>query len=75
MKILIAILQVFLSRLQTSLAALLGVSITDFTPRGGWPGTILTIRGFNFSPNRDENDVRIGGERAIVIDASTAYSP
>ena len=49
MKILIAILQVFLSRLQTSLAALLGVTIIDFTPRGGWPGTIFTIRGFNFS--------------------------
>src|SRR4051794_7986155 len=72
MTILIAILQTFLSWVQTFLASLLGVTITDITPRGGWPGTIFTIRGFNFSANRDENDVRIGGERAIVIDATPA---
>jgi len=67
----IALVRALASWLQTLLAWLLGVSITDFTPRGGWPGTILTISGYGFSANRDDNDVRIGAERAIVIDATS----
>lgn len=56
--------------LQALLAWLLGVSITEFSPRRGWPGTIVTITGYGFSASRDDNDVRVGAERAIVIDAA-----
>ena len=56
--------------LQSFISALGGISITDFSPRAGWPGTIIKIRGHGFSANRDENEVRIGVARALVIDAS-----
>ncbi|MGH3453907.1 MAG: IPT/TIG domain-containing protein [Nocardioidaceae bacterium] len=44
--------------------------ITSFSPRQGWPGTTLTVRGVRFSESRDGNVVMIGGDRALVITAS-----
>src|SRR5262245_14867430 len=38
-------------------------------PPTGWPGSILSIGGSGFSASRDENDVRIGSEPALVIAA------
>ena len=45
------------------------VSVDKIKPRRGWPGTIVTIRGTGFSPNRDENLVSFGDEPALVIAA------
>jgi hypothetical protein len=62
----------FLSKIfQAIINWILGLSITRFDPRSGWPGTIITITGHGFSPNRDDNDVFIGTQRALVIDADT----
>src|SRR6188472_1335038 len=58
------------SLLQSLVSGLTGISITDFSPRSGWPGTIITIRGHGFSANRDENEVLIGGVHSLIIDAS-----
>jgi len=44
--------------------------VDDFTPKGGWPGTILTVRGVRFAPARDDNVVTVGGDRALVLAAS-----
>ncbi len=68
---LIRLIQMVSSWLQALLAWLLGVRIDDFAPRAGWPGTIITIRGGGFSEARDQNDVRINGERALIIDAAS----
>lgn len=46
-------------------------SITSFSPGDGWPGTLLTIRGARFAPTRDDNVVSVGGDRALVLTAST----
>ncbi len=45
--------------------------IDSFAPGDGWPGTVLTIRGARFAPERDGNIVTIGGDRALVLAAST----
>src|SRR5258708_23532076 len=68
---LLRLIQMVSSWLQALLAWLLGVRIDDFAPRAGWPGTIITIRGGGFSEARDQNDVRINGERALIIDAAS----
>ena len=67
----IRLIQLISSWLQDLLGSLLGVRINDFAPRAGWPGTIITIRGGGFSEARDANDVRINGERALIIDAAS----
>ena len=46
------------------------LSVTDVSPREGWPGTILEIRGTRFDSNRDTDVVMIGGDRALVLEAS-----
>jgi hypothetical protein len=46
------------------------LDIFSFSPESGWPGTIIEISGGGFSENRDDNYVKVGGETALVIDAS-----
>jgi hypothetical protein len=45
--------------------------IDSFVPGDGWPGTALTISGTKFAPARDDNVVTVGGDRALVLTAST----
>ncbi|MCC5667770.1 IPT/TIG domain-containing protein [Nostoc sp. CHAB 5784] len=49
----------------------LGPSITDFSPMAGLPGTMLEINGTNFSTTRWENEVTVGGEAAVVVQAES----
>ncbi|MFB6367350.1 IPT/TIG domain-containing protein [Paenibacillus elgii] len=44
--------------------------ITSFSPSSGWPGSIITITGNNFSINRDENHVEINGIAALLVEAA-----
>ena len=44
--------------------------VTDFAPLAGLPGCRMTIEGSRFSPQRDENKVTVGGEQALVLEAS-----
>ncbi|MDF5758971.1 IPT/TIG domain-containing protein [Spongiactinospora sp. TRM90649] len=44
--------------------------VYDVAPREGWPGTLIEITGSEFAPDRDDNLVAIGGERALVVEAS-----
>lgn len=44
-------------------------SILDFRPIRGHPGSRLVISGENFSGNRQENKVVVGGEKALVVTA------
>lgn len=46
------------------------VTITDFSPREGWPGSLVEIHGTEFAADRDGNIVELGGARALVVDAS-----
>ncbi|EFY96433.1 Immunoglobulin-like fold protein [Metarhizium robertsii ARSEF 23] len=46
------------------------VQITSVNPRIGWPGTIVTITGSNFSSHLDGNTVDVGSVRAVVLKAS-----
>lgn len=46
-----------------------GLRVDDFSPKHGWPGTIISITGHGFSPVRDSNAVYIGAERALVVEA------
>ena len=43
---------------------------TDFSPKGGAAGTVVTINGLNFKETVGENTVTIGGKVATVISAS-----
>lgn len=47
-----------------------GPRVNHFSPIQGHPGTILEIHGANFSPTRADNLVTVGGEEALVIEAS-----
>ena len=49
---------------------LIGPRIDSFDPPGGQRGTILTIRGVRFAPNRSDNQVTIGGKDVPVLAAS-----
>lgn len=44
--------------------------VSSYQPSRGWPGTLITIVGEGFSENRDENEVWIGGERALIVNAA-----
>lgn len=44
--------------------------IASLNPGSGWPGTTLNVHGAGFSAARDDNVVTIGGDRALVINAS-----
>lgn len=45
--------------------------IADFQPWQGYAGTAVIIAGNNFSDKREENNVTIGGRRALVVEASS----
>jgi hypothetical protein len=47
-----------------------GAIMTDFTPRKGYPGTILEIHGWNFAKASEDNHVTVGGKPAIVVYSS-----
>jgi len=47
-----------------------GPLVLDFNPKTAWQGSRIVIEGAGFSPNRLENQVRIGGADAIVLEAS-----
>ena len=44
--------------------------ITRVSPVRGWPGTVLTIDGHRFDDTLDGNVVQIGGDTALVMEAS-----
>jgi hypothetical protein len=44
--------------------------IDRVTPLSGWPGTLLTIDGQDFSSTLDNNQVLIGGVEALVVRAT-----
>ena len=48
-----------------------GPQIADFQPWRGYAGTMMTIVGNNFSDTREQNRVRVGGQYAYVVEAST----
>ena len=48
-----------------------GPTIVDFQPWSGYAGTIMVIAGNGFSDERRENDVRVAGEPALVVEAAT----
>ncbi|HNS50219.1 MAG TPA: IPT/TIG domain-containing protein [Anaerolineae bacterium] len=47
-----------------------GPKITHFDPLAGQRGCVVTIYGSNFSPDRLENSVEIGGGACLVVSAS-----
>src|SRR6185369_8009694 len=50
---------------------LLGPRITSVEPAGGQRGTILTVRGVRFAPNRADNEVKINGTLVPVLAATS----
>jgi hypothetical protein len=58
------------TRIWDLLPLVVGPSINHFAPIQGQPGTLLEIFGSNFSPTKTENSVTVGGESALVIEAS-----
>ncbi|MGY2093449.1 IPT/TIG domain-containing protein [Nocardia gipuzkoensis] len=48
-----------------------GPTIVDFQPWRGYAGTIMVIVGNGFAEERRENNVTVGGESALVVEAST----
>lgn len=49
-----------------------GPHIADFQPWRGYAGTMMTIIGNNFSDTREQNRVRVGGQYAYVVEASSS---
>jgi hypothetical protein len=43
---------------------------TDFSPKGGAAGTVVTITGLNFKETVGQNTISVGGKTAIVTSAS-----
>ena len=52
-------------------ARITDLRLVSVDPRTGSPGELVTIFGWNFSPEPSENEVCFGGERAIVLEASS----
>lgn len=48
-----------------------GPSIYEFSPRKGYPGTMLEINGQNFALTRKDNEVYVSGKKAIVVQSSS----
>lgn len=46
-------------------------TVTDFSPRSGLPGTIVTVEGSGFAPVPSDNVVTIGGGTTRVISGSS----
>ena len=44
--------------------------IDRFAPTAGWPGTVIEIEGEGFLDALDDNEVVVGGERALVVRAA-----
>lgn len=57
------------ARIWDLLPFVVGPSINHFEPIQGHPGTMLDIHGMNFSPNKADNNVTVGGEPAFVVAA------
>ncbi len=47
-------------------------AIIDFTPLTGYFGTVVTINGEHFANKVSDNNVKIGGQPAIVVSASAS---
>jgi M6 family metalloprotease-like protein len=47
-----------------------GPTIVDFQPWQGYAGTIMVIAGNGFSAERRENQVKVAGESALVVEAT-----
>lgn len=56
--------------LREHLPYLVGPSITTFSPIAGGPGTVITVRGYQFANAREDNIVHVGGRPARVVTAS-----
>ena len=56
--------------LQLNIPQLVGPTITATVPTAGPRGTVLRIEGSNFSTNRTDNVVEVGGAQAFVLAAS-----
>ncbi|MBO7510612.1 MAG: IPT/TIG domain-containing protein [Bacteroidales bacterium] len=52
-------------------ARITDLRLVSVDPRTGFPGELVTIFGWNFSPEASENEVCFGGEKAIVLEASS----
>lgn len=48
----------------------IGPTISSFLPIRGCPGIALEVNGYNFSPSREDNHVKVGGAQAHVTAAS-----
>lgn len=59
------------SFLDQAIPFVVGPTIDDFSPRKDYPGAIFEIKGRNFASTMDQNEVKIGGKPAIVIEASS----
>jgi hypothetical protein len=46
------------------------LTVTDFSPVSGYPGTIVVITGTEFDPTPQSNTVTVGGEPALVYKGS-----
>ena len=58
--------------LDSNLPFLVKPAIADFSPRMGYAGTMLEIRGNGFASARQDNEVSVGGNAAKVVQASPA---
>lgn len=58
------------TRIWELLPRVVGPRVDYFAPIAGQPGDVLEIYGANFSPNRTDNEVNVGGESALVVEAS-----
>jgi len=58
------------SKLWELLPLVVGPSINHFAPIQGYPGTVLDIYGTNFSPNKEDHTVTVGGKEAFVLAAT-----
>ena len=48
-----------------------GPAIVEFQPLQGYPGTVMVIAGSGFAEHRHDNLVTVGGQSALVVDATT----
>ena len=58
------------ARLWDLLPLVMGPSVSHFAPIQGYPGTVVDIFGANFSPNKEDNTVTVGGNEALVLAAT-----
>jgi hypothetical protein len=49
----------------------MALRIHEISPKQGWPGTIVEIRGEGFDPHRDANAVIVGNRPALVLRAES----